>query len=249
MALVEKKIYSQFGQDGVIASLFEHIGTATEPPFFVEFGFSSATDRTHHSNTANLELHQGWRGVLFDCNHANAAMGLRRELITTDTVVDVFSRHNVPAGLDYVSIDIDSCDLWVMRRIMAAFKPRVVSVEYNCHFTAKQVITFPDACKGPWRHDRIYGASLLALVTAAREFGYVLVHVVKPADAFFVRKELCGQLTPVRKLAAYTGIMYHPPCTDGHEKIMLDYSVMMATGSPTAARKAAEKAHLQLTAR
>ena len=57
----ERRVYSQGGEDGVIAHLFSCIGTTNR--YFVEFG---AWDGRHLSNTANLRLHAGWTGLLLD---------------------------------------------------------------------------------------------------------------------------------------------------------------------------------------
>ena len=56
-----------------------------------------------------------------------------RRTITPDTVVEAFTSVHVPHDVDYVSIDIDSVDLWVFQGIIRShrFRPRVISVEFN----------------------------------------------------------------------------------------------------------------------
>ncbi len=61
----EQQVYSQCGEDGVIAEIFERIGTTNK--FFVEFGSKNGLLL---SNTANLRLHAGWTGLLMDGNES-----------------------------------------------------------------------------------------------------------------------------------------------------------------------------------
>jgi hypothetical protein len=235
------------GQDGAILSIMELLGTGNDPPYYVEFGFHS-TVRTKGSNTANLALNHGWQGLLMDCDNQDFAINLQREFVTSQNVLQLFEKYGVPDEPDYVSIDIDSCDLWVMSEIMPTYQPRLISVEYNSHFTADQAITFPNAEWEHWERDRVYGASLKALVLAAARFGYVLVHVCPPGDAFFVPEDiLCGGLKEITNFAPYCDVVCQPPCTSGREQLMLDYEVYMRDGDMEAARKAAHVAHPQLT--
>jgi len=227
----------------------EEIGTKNDPPFFVEFGYCSR-HRGEASNTVHLELNKGWRGLLLDGKHFNPVINLCREFITSDNIVQIFEKHSVPDEPDYVSIDIDTCDLWVMQSLISAPNrrgPRLVSVEYNSHFLADQFITFPDDPNEFWERDRVYGASLAALQLMCSAHNYRLVDVVPPADAFFVRGDLMGDLGEIRDLTPYCNIQCQPACTSGREKIMLDYHVLLASGQPDLARRAASEAWPQLT--
>jgi len=97
-----------------------------------------------------------------------------------------FDKHKIPLEPDYVSIDIDSTDLWVFRAIIGSkYKPRVISVEYNCLFPWGVDMTVIDDPTFQWNaKDHVYGASLSALDRVSVEFGYTLVDVELPCDAF-----------------------------------------------------------------
>ena len=57
----------------------------------------------------------------------------------------LFRQHGVSIEVDYVSIDIDSFDLWVLRALLASeFRPRVLTVEYNSNFPYGSWLAFPD---------------------------------------------------------------------------------------------------------
>ena len=153
--------HSQGGQDGVLGAIFAQIGTVNTPPLAVEFGFDSdSLTGGFGSNVANLVLHQGWRALLLDGGHENPAINLHREFLTAANIVEVFTRHGVPPEPDYVSIDLDSTDLWVFRALLKSFRARVFSVEYNSHFPLDAAITFPDDPAERWQEDRGYGVSL-----------------------------------------------------------------------------------------
>ena len=127
--------YSQGGQDGILAEIFRHVPAVNAPPVGVEFGFNAdALDAGTGANIARLVLEEGWRPLLFDGGHANPAINLHREFLTSGNIVEVFARHGVPATPDYVSIDLDSTDLWIFRALLPRYRASVYSVEYNCHF-------------------------------------------------------------------------------------------------------------------
>ena len=73
-----------------------------------------------------------------------------------------------------------------------AWRPRVVSVEYNPGYPIDSTLTlrFPDH-DGLWENrDAVFGTSLGALNLVAQEGGYTLVYVVSGLDAFFVRNDV-----------------------------------------------------------
>jgi hypothetical protein len=126
------KIYSsQDGQDGILQYIFKNIGTTNK--FFVEFGFNVNNYYPGCGANTGLLKQQGWNGVLFDIENENKDINLFKEIITSENVVEIFEKYEVPKDVDYVSIDIDSIDLWVFRSIISSniYKPRLITVEFN----------------------------------------------------------------------------------------------------------------------
>lgn len=239
----ERKIYSQSGQDGVIDFIFQHIKPVNNPPFCIEFGFSSPSlTEGSGANVGNLILNKKWEGLLLDGGFENEEINLHQEFITSGNICSLFEKYNVPISPDYISIDIDSCDLWVFKAIIEKYKPQVVSIEYNANFDLETAITFPDNPNENWRdNDRVYGASLKALKMVGEEFGYSLVHAVSPLDAFFIRGDLIENLSPqpYEEYRKDTGIPINLGCTSGRDQIMLDYEVFVKTGIEAKALEAA----------
>ena len=73
----ESRVYSQGGEDGVLQTIYDAIGTTGKN--FVEFG---AWDGKHLSNTANLRLHHGWTGLLMERSDRGDGELVKREFIS-----------------------------------------------------------------------------------------------------------------------------------------------------------------------
>jgi hypothetical protein len=241
--------FSQGGQDGILAEIFRHVRPANDPPFAVECGFNADTlEGGSGANVARLVREAGWRALLLDSGHENPAINLRCEFLTSTTIGDVFRRWNVPARPDYISIDLDSTDLWIFRALLGQYRAAVYSVEYNANFPLDAAITFPDDPTETWQEDRGYGASLAALAEVAAEHGYSLVAVEPGLDAFFVRNDLIDDGTgtfvpPLAHWRSATGMAIHEPLRDpARAGIFLDYRVWRETGGDSSAARAAAKA-------
>jgi hypothetical protein len=181
------KVYSQHGEDGIIAKIFSLIGTKSK--MCVEFG---AWDGFHLSNTANLWAKQGWRGVLieaepgrfkdlaantgrFGCHCIQARVGFTGE----NSLENILRREGLTGEPDLLSIDIDGDDYYVLQSLTAP-GPRVVICEYNP--------TIPPHIELVQEPGGYFGCSALSLVKLAEQKGYKLVAVTEP-NCIFVRAE------------------------------------------------------------
>lgn len=130
----KKNVYSQFGEDGIVATIFEHIGT--ENKWCMEIG---AADGLYTSNTRHL-IEQGWNAVLIEGN--DEMFGRLLELYKdnpnvycihgmVDDLDAALAETPIPQDFDLASIDIDGQDyyLWLS---MLKYRPRVVLCECAC---------------------------------------------------------------------------------------------------------------------
>lgn len=199
--------YSQGCQDEILKTIFDRIGTTNK--LCVEFGFDS-TELTggNGANTARLILEDGWKGLLLDRDRQNLLINLHQITLTPENLSSVLAFHNVPREVDYVSIDVDSIDLWLFRALLqSGYRPRAVSVEYNANYRLEESVTMRPG--QTWQNgDQCYGASLLALHRVAARFGYNLVDVAPQMDAFFVRGDL-SEPVPLEKFERFTQIPTH----------------------------------------
>ena len=197
---VEARVYSQNGEDGIVAWLLAQVGAPNRT--FVEFGIEDGTE----CNTANLSRTFGWSGLLLEADTAQAERARRFyagfpgvRVVTarvTPENIDALLREHGPGDADVLSLDIDGNDLWVWRAI-TAIEPRVVAIEYNSTFGPSRSVTVPYAEGFDRYREHVsgfyHGASLAALARVGGDKGYALVGCdSRGANAFFVRRGLLG---------------------------------------------------------
>jgi len=234
-----KKIsMSQGGQDGILEFIFKNVPPVNDPPYYIEFGYIGPKG----SNTWNL-YQKGWKGLIMDGGvKENEDMNIHKEFITSENICSLFEKYGVPEEPDYVSIDIDTCDLWVFRAITEKYRPRVLTVEYNPHYSLEDAISFPNDPKQTWHGDRLYGASLKALHLAAKERGYSMIAYVRPLDVFLVRNDLLeDQKVPDIEFFRKAHYMKNSVVPDNRYKNVVDFEVYLETGSMEKAKEAAKR--------
>jgi len=195
LAGLEMKVFSQNGEDGVLAEIFHRIGTGTK--YFVEFGVSEGRE----GNSVLLADVYGWSGLFIegaperfgDLAYKYAGIPrvvTRQEMVTAANIERILHDADVPIQLDLLSIDIDSNDYWVWQAI-TTHRPRVVVCEYNGAIDPTSALTQPYAPAEGWDRTEYFGASLKALVDLGSHKGYTLVHTdLTGTNAFFVLQEL-----------------------------------------------------------
>lgn len=230
----ERKVTSQFGEDGVLAEILRR--TEVGSRWFVEFGAETGLEGT----CALLGRALGWHGLLMECDERLAQALHRRyaglprvrtqqAAVTAANVEELFDAAGVPAEPDVVSIDVDGTDWWIWRAIRR-FRPRVVVVEHNGQLTPEHSLTVPQDFAGPWDGTHYYGASVLALERLATAKGYRLVHTeLNGVNAFFVREDLCAAMpdrdvVPVHPAGYGLRDVAHPPDPHGRPWVEVDPS-------------------------
>ena len=184
-------ITSQFGEDGIIAKIFNIIGETNK--FCIEFG---AWDGRLYSNTWTLINNGRWRGILIEGDSRRfqdliASYEGKQNVVLVNKYVGLSGEFCLmlslkaaacPNDLDFLSIDIDGMDYYIWESL-EHFNPRLVVIEFNP--------TIPNDVFFIQPRDQSFnqGASLLALIELAGQKGYELV-VTTDANAFFVRSDL-----------------------------------------------------------
>ena len=206
-----------------------------------EFGFNNdAHDQGSGSNTYHLKHQYGWTGLLMDGDHSNSSISLHREKISPSNIIDLFEKHAVPLEPDFVSIDVDSTDLWILRAILASpYRPRVLTVEYNCVYGALPIAgTHPDDPDIPWQGDNVHGASFFAIDMVSREFGWTVALRVDGLDAVLIRNDLIEHVAKPSLTFQVPECAGHHPAAPDRAAIVLDYNTWRLTGDAAAARAA-----------
>lgn len=195
----EFQVFSQNGEDGIIAEIFNRIGCTNKT--FLEIGVGNGLE----NNTVYLLL-QGWKGYWIDGDkgsikfiHGHFREEIRdKKLFVKEAIVtveNVSSLISEVAGLniDLLSLDIDRNTYWTLEQVLQTVSPRVIVVEYNGLFpptTDWKVEYNPDLV---WKGSSYSGASLKAYEVLCQRFGYSLVGCeICGVNSFFVKNELCG---------------------------------------------------------
>lgn len=226
---------SQGGQHHTLRRLFAALGTTNR--YYVEFGFNPGEQcRGSGPNSCSLWLN-GWDGLLLDGSFHNASINLHSHFITSANIVSLFRKHGVPAQPDYVSIDVDSADLWIMRALLASvYRPRVLSIEFNSNFPWGYPLAFPDPTTMAVNAEgRFYsrgtcymGASAMAIENLGAAWGYVTVAMNSPLDLFLVPRELAEahglrSILPRLRRDAHL-LAEHHPMTTTQATNLVDYT-------------------------
>jgi hypothetical protein len=204
----EFKVFSQFGDDGIIQYLINHIEIPHQT--FIEFGVENYTE----SNTRFLLINNNWKGLVIDGNRANIDYIRRDSLywkydltavpafVDKDNINKLLLENNFSGEIGILSIDIDGNDYWVWESIHVV-DPIIVIIEYNSVFGDRYAITVPydpnfNRTKAHFSN-LFWGCSLKALGLLAEKKGYVFVGSNSQGNnAYFVRKDKLGRLKPLR---------------------------------------------------
>lgn len=169
---------SQKGQDSLIQYTFLALGTTNK--YYVEFG---ARDGIADSNVFFLRENLGWNGLLLDCMYENQALNLHKRVLTKDNIVDTFKEFNVPNEFDFLNVDIDGNDYWLLKEILGGklgeqgYRPRVIMVETNVRFSPETNLVQKYDEKWFWQGSGWYGCAPRTMAAMAARHGYYPVHI------------------------------------------------------------------------
>lgn len=211
--ILNKMIYSQYNQDGILEYIFSKGINMSNKPFCVEFGCNNTNlFSIKNANIANLIKKYNFDYIQFDGNNENKQINLYKEYLTSDNIVDTFKKYNIPLDVDYISIDVDSIDLWLFDAILKEYKPKVISCEYNCSFPLDYAISCTNE-PFTWQGNRRHGASLKSLDLIGKLYNYSLCFVAGPQDGFFIRNDLIKgcKLPELKSFKNQLGTWRHKP--------------------------------------
>ena len=215
----EFKVYSQFGDDGIIQYLIRAIPVAETS--FIEFGVGDYFE----SNTHFLLVNDNWAGLVLDGSEEKVtvirtspiywrhALTAETAFITRDNVMNCLTR----APFDRVGllhIDLDGNDYWILERIDFERLPTdILVLEYNAVFGAEREITIPyderfDRCAA--HHSCLYwGASLPALASLAATRGFFFAGTNSAGNnAYFVSQRHRGRVPELTIREGFTDSRY-----------------------------------------
>jgi hypothetical protein len=209
----EFRVFSQFGEDGIIQYLLGRVPIAND--VFVEFGVEDYSE----SNTRFLLCHDNWRGLILDGGTAHIdfirthdlgwrhAIDAKSAFITRENINELIAGSGITGDIGMLSVDLDGNDYWVLDAIEIV-SPRILIVEYNSTFGPAAAVTIPytptfQRTKAHFSN-LYWGASLAALAAVADRKGLALIGSNSAGNnAFFVRRDVLGDLREVKPESAW----------------------------------------------
>jgi hypothetical protein len=237
-----QRVFSQHGEDGIIAEIFRRIGTDRRT--FLEIGVGDGIE----NNTAFLLL-QGWKGHWVEgspreCERirgnlerqlSDGSLRLIEAMVARENVLGLLREHGVPDSVDLLSVDVDltTHDIW---EAIGEIGARLVVVEYNPQIPAWLDWKAEPPAGTAWDGSMYMGAGLKAIERIGKSLGFNLVGCdLSGANAFFVRGDLCADKfhDPFTAEEHYEPTRYWMDFSDGHLPSPLFFQNMKRdSGSP-----------------
>jgi len=197
----EFKIFSQWGDDGLIQYLIKNI--TIENKIFIEFGVGDYSE----SNTRFLMMNNNWKGFVMDSSEENMrklknqkwfwkySLKAQTAFITKENINQILAETGFK-NIGLLHIDLDGNDVHILQALdLTVLNPSIIIMEYNSIFGKARAISVPydkDFSRTEKHYSNLYfGASLPALTFIANNKGYCLVGCTLAGNnAFYVRKDL-----------------------------------------------------------
>jgi hypothetical protein len=180
-------------EDAVVRRVLDAMGIGTGAAVDI-----AACDGITKSNTRAL-FRAGWAGLAVEGDPANFAslaraykgytdVGLARVWVTPDNVAGLLRAYGVADDFDFLNLDIDGYDHFVLDALLADYRPRVISAEVNEKIPPPVRFTVRYDPDHAWVRDHFYGQSISTLADLAARHDYALVEL-SYNNAFLVPAE------------------------------------------------------------
>jgi len=213
----EVKVFSQFGEDGIIDYICEVIGISK--PKILEIGagnFEECNSRwLVESRNSGAYLIDG-RDDLSDGVHKSGLLWkshlfFEQTWVTPENINGIFDRATSALDcIDIFSLDVDGNDYWIIKDLDFR-NTKIVIVEYNPLFGHKLSVSIPrdDSFLRSEGHQswQYYGASIKAFIDLLelKQFSFIGTNRVGN-NAFFIQNDFIGKfkLSPSDDLSIYS---------------------------------------------
>lgn len=200
----EFKIFSEWGDDGIIQYLIKNIAIANN--VFIEFGVENYLE----ANTRFLMMNNNWSGFVMDGSIRNMKSLKRRSWyhkydlqcqaawIDCDNVNRLLA-HTGFENIGLLHIDLDGNDYFILSELsLSKINPAIIIMEYNALFGCERAISVPyrkDFNRTKAHYSNLFfGASLAAINYVAEKKGYALVGCnLAGNNAYFIRHDLLNE--------------------------------------------------------
>lgn len=189
------------GNQKVALHIFENIGI--EYGYVLDIGAFSKKA----SNVVPIMEKYNISGLLLDGDNKYNDKDITKVWITQDNIVSLLEKYGCPKNVDYISVDIDNMDYWIMKSLLdSGYKSNVIIAEFNPIWSYNEAYTKiyrekTHKADSETSYSSNYGVSLYGLVKLFSQHRYRLVHVMKqnqhgdPSsnNAFFIQEKFDTQ--------------------------------------------------------
>lgn len=154
--------------------------------FFVDIGASNGIS---FSNTYHLANNPNWSGLSIEYdsikytellkNQPREEITKEKVKITVDNVIEVFKKNNVPETINFLSIDIDGYDYYVLDKILSNYNCEVIIAEINEKIPPPITFTVEYDPNYWWGCNHFYGMSLSQLNLLTKIHPYTITDYIK----------------------------------------------------------------------
>ena len=219
-----------FGEDGVILKIFETIGIS-DFPFCVEFGEDDILGTTTRSYrikfnsqafyfNKEISLKKKIKNILSIIKLCYLEKTLKYLNFFFNLPVKIFASENNIVNIlkkkpliDLLSIDIDSNDFFLVKKILKAnILPKVFIVEYNPNFPNNKYYAISTKMSKKiniqYKNSKIYGANFNAYKKLFKLYNYKLVHITGYLNLIFINNSITNnfKVPKIKKFNSITKI-------------------------------------------
>ena len=194
--------FSQAHEECYINHILKNIPSKNK--FILELG---AWDGYHLSNTRWFIDDLGYDALLIDGdNHGNEAV--HEHFITKENITNLLSIYKCPKDFDFLCIDLDGNDIYILDEILEKYSPSLIVAEFNPIFQPDESKAIEYNPNHQWENDNYYGFSFLAGIKMAEKHDYTCIFQNDNLNMYFLENQLLEGLT--FQIPTYTQTHYHP---------------------------------------
>ena len=147
---------------------------------------------------------------------------LSKSKVSPENVTEILKKFDVLYDFDILNLDIDSYDLFVIKKLLESHKPKIVSMEINEKIPPPLFFTVTYNDKHFWKGDHFFGCSLQAAYDEVSKFGYRLYTLIYN-NAIFISDDVKINVPDRTLTQIYNDGYVNKP--DRKEKFSYNYDV------------------------
>ena len=187
--------YSSLEEEVIIKKYLKHLKDGNN--FFVDIG---AGDGIRKSNTYSLTV-EGWQGLSIEYNADEFSklaysykkypdIKLSKSKVTPENIVNILKANDVPKEFNFLSLDIDGYDFYVLYEILKKYRPKLICSEINEKIPPPIKFTVKWDPNYSWNEDHFMGYSISQLEELCKNYNYGIVEL-HYNNVFLMPIELC----------------------------------------------------------